>query len=184
MIKRIRRPPDFHKRKRPKRVLSDWMVVRTKPNQERYAAKNVKRQGHECVCPFITEEGGKKEVPLFTGHIFVRGPDWYYLKNTYGVLYPVMMGSTPALMPLKEMRELLKRLGMDDVITLKAEKFSPGETVKFRRGAWLGHRGVYNKDVGKQRVRILLTLIGGQHELEFDRADITKDSPDGEQGVR
>lgn len=166
-------------RPRRKRVLSDWMVVKTKPHQERYAAKNVRRQGHACIAPFVTEEDSRKEVPLFAGFIFVQGPAWHYLKGTYGVVYPIMMGDKPALMPLREMRDILRRVGEDDVITIKAEKFSPGQHIKFRRGAWLGYKGVYNKAVGKNRVRILLRLLGGQHELEFDRGDITADDTEG-----
>lgn len=170
------------KRRSTKPVLSDWIVVRTKPNRERYAAKNVRRQGYKALCPFLKEEGQYREVPLFAGHIFVQGPAWYYLKSTYGVLYPIMLGPSPARMPLKEMRALLKQSGEDDVITIGLEKFSKGQVIKFRRGAWIGHTGVYSKAAGADRVRVLLMLFGGQHEKEFARDDITAAvPPDGEQ---
>lgn len=180
-MERIR--PRKYLRRRRKPLLSDWMVVRTKPNKERYAAKNVRRQGHEVFCPFLREQDKFKEVPLFAGFIFVRGPDWYYLKSTYGVQYPIMIGASPARMPLKEMRALLKQGGEDDVITLGLEKFSKGQAIKFRRTAWLGHIGVYNsRVVGKDRIKILLALFGGHHEIECDPGDITAAiPPQGEQ---
>lgn len=163
-----------------KSLLSDWIVVKTKPNQERYAARHIRRQGHACLCPYITEEGSTREKPLFTAHIFVLGPDWYYLKSTYGVVSPIMFGDQPARMPKKAMRDILRRCGEDDVITIKAERFTAGQQVRFKRGAWEGWTGIFKgfgKD-SKKRVRIMLRMLGGEHELEFDRGDITAQSKD------
>jgi transcription antitermination factor NusG len=161
------------RRRKQKPVLSEWIVVKVKSRRERYAARNVTRQGHECFVPYIRHEGRSREEPLFPGFIFVRGPQWYYLKSTYGVLSPIMQGAEPARMPIAQMKELLKMTDKEGVITIEREKFVPGQEVTFKTGAWQGHWGVYIRAVSKDRVRVLLSLLGGKHELEFAHSEIT-----------
>lgn len=164
------------------RVLSTWIVVRVKQGRERYAARNVRRQGHRAFAPYVGEEDTIRQEALFPGYIFVEGPDWYYLQSTYGCLYPLMMGDDPAYMPIKEMRKLLKAADEEGVITIGKEKFTPGQHVKVKLGAWQGFEGVYIRGTPQQRVRVLFKLLGGEHELEFNRTDITSSDDGSVQG--
>lgn len=159
--------------RKPKRVLSEWFAVRVKQGRERYAAMNVRKRGGTPFVPYVLHEGKYREQPLFPGYIFVLGPQWYYLQVTPGCLYPIMMGDSPACMPLKEMRALHKSCDKEGVILIPREKFTKGQRVRFRKGAWQGHLGVYIRQSGANRVRVLLSLLGGNHELEFNHSDIT-----------
>jgi transcription antitermination factor NusG len=159
-------------RKRPKVVLSNWLVVKTKPNHERYAAKNVKRQGHKTFVPFLRDERGR-ESPLFPGIIFVEGPEWYYLKSTYGALGPVMMGQLPGYVPIREMKSLLKMAGEDDVIEPEVPKVRKGMMVKFTSRSF---DGLFAKIIDlpkKDRVTLLFSILGKDVTIEVDRRDIS-----------
>lgn len=154
-----------------RRVLSDWMVVKVKPKRERYARRMIEQRGGRVFIPFIIEDGHKYEKPLFPGYIFVQGPHWYYLLQTPGVRGPIMMGVKPALMPLREMRRLQRACDKEGLVIVKEERLTPGARVRIKNGAWQGHWGVYI--TGEQRVRVLLSFLGGQHEFEFARSDVT-----------
>lgn len=160
------------------------MAVRVKAGRERYAARNVRNQGHDVFMPFVEQEGRLRDEPLFPGYIFVLGPEWFYLQSTYGVANVIMMGEDPARMPIKEMKVLLKAANKEGVITVQREKFKKGQQIKVKRGSWQGHVGVYIRgyvNASKiERIKALFKILGSDHELEFDRASIT--SADGLQG--
>lgn len=170
-------------RRKPKQLLSAWIAVRVKSNQERFARKHIERQGQKVFIPWILWEGDKREQPLFPGHIFVLGPQWYYLQTTPGVLAPIMMGDAPALMPMREMKALLKRCDREGVITIPKEPdevFAPGQRIRGKKGPWQGQLGVYIRASNASRVRVLFNLLGGKYELELDHSEITaSDVPDG-----
>lgn len=168
-------------RRKSRELLSWWFAVRVKHGRERYARRNVERQGHKVWVPWVHEEGRPREQPLFPGYIFVLGPAWYYLQATYGVLYPIMMGDVPARMPKREMSAFMKAADREGVITIKREKFVKGQAVRVKQGSWHGVVGSYIKASGTERVRVLFELLGGIHELEFDRTAITS-ADDGLQG--
>lgn len=165
------------RRKRHSRpVLSEWFVVRTKTGRERHAAVSVRRKGHRAFAPFVADQvrGHHRESPLFPGFIFVHGQQWYYLKATEGVLAPVMMGLIPAYMPITEMMALIRAAGEDDLIdTIAREKLPINEQVRVRTGPWSGHWGKFVGMKSRDRVRLLMTVLGAQHELEFDRSEVT-----------
>lgn len=171
--------PSDRKRRRKrlsKPVLSEWFVVKTKTNQERHAAIAIRRKGYSAFAPYIAGEvhGHYRESPLFPGHIFVRGQQWYFLKATSGVLYPIMMGEQPGYMPVKDMSILLRVSADDDLIaTEKHEKFVQGDKLRIRTGPWKDHWGSFLGAKGKDRVRLLMTVLGAQHELEFQRRIVT-----------
>lgn len=149
------------------------MAVRVKQGKERYALRNVLRQGHRAIVPFVVEEDRPREQPLFPGYIFVQGPEWYYLQSTYGCLYPIMMGGSPAFMPLKEMKDILSMVDKEGTIPLPAEKFRKDQAVTIKRGSFKGFSGLYIRASGKRRVEVLLQLLGGKHVVEFQRSWIT-----------
>lgn len=159
------------KRRKPKKVLSEWMVVKTKPNQERYAAKNVRRQGHVAFTPFIRDERDR-ESPLFPGHIFVKGPAWWYLKNTYGVVGPIMIGAEAAYVSLKEMKVLLAAAGEDDVIELYRPKLSKGMGVVISHGAFDGFIAQIVDLPKKDRVKVLFRMLGKEVSMELSSRDV------------
>lgn len=179
VLKTLKRHVRRAKSRRKVRVMSEYFVVRVKAGRERYAARNVRQQGYETFIPFIVEEDKTREQPLFPGHIFVKGPQWFYLRNTYGVLHPIMMGDRPAYMPLREMRELMRACDREGVITVQREKFTEGQKVEIKQGSWQGHIGVYTRASSKDRVRVLLKLLGGEHELEFHHSHITAATQSG-----
>lgn len=176
-MKRVVIKPEFMRARRrithkPKRVLSDWMAVRVKAGRERYAKRNIERQGHKVFAPFVQDEGTNRILPLFPGYIFVQGAQWHYLRSTYGVLYPIMMGPSAAYMPLQQMKDLLGMADDEGTITIAREKFKRGQKIKVRKGPFKDFVGVYIQGT-RERVRLMLQLLGATHELEFDRSAVT-----------
>lgn len=177
IVRRVRMKTRCHWPRRRRKigpVLSNWMAVRVQNNRERFARRKIEDAGGNVFVPWIMDEGALYETPLFPGYIFVEGPEWYYLKTTQGVLHPIMMGDSPAFMPIREIKALMKACGREGIISLKAEKFSPGDTVRVKKGAWQGHWGVYIQASKADRVRVLFQILGGRHEIEFHRTNVTK----------
>jgi hypothetical protein len=70
-----------------------WSVAQTKPNREKMALRNLKRQGYEAFFPFFLKTNRHKHLvvePLFRSYVFIRLDDdltWAPINSTYGVSY-------------------------------------------------------------------------------------------------
>ena len=132
----------------------------------------IRRANHECFCPFLHFEKTHKEEPLYPGYVFVEGPEFYYLKTTEGVLYVLMQGVEPAFMPTRLMFQLLEMVDDEGLIVVKRERFKKGQLVVIKRGPLQNQSGVYITASRKDRVRVLMRILGAEHEVEFPVDDI------------
>lgn len=147
-----------------------WMVAKTKPRQERWAAKNVERQGFEYYLPAtqvtVVKRGRKVVQPqyLFPRYLFVRTTGrWRSLLGTFGVTELIMQGDSPAVMPCREIEQLRAREDEDGNIVLptqKCPKFVQGDTIRVTEGPYKGFMGIVDGLAPHDRVKILLEFLG------------------------
>ena len=125
----------------------------------------------------ITENGPKEiERKLFPGYVLVKmvmsDDNWYIIKNVRGVTGFVGAGNKPT--PLSE----------EEILQLGVEKreivvgFGIGDTVRIIDGALTSFSGkVSALDVGKNSVRVIVSMFGRENEveLELDQVEVISD---------
>jgi transcription antitermination factor NusG len=147
-----------------------WIVVRSKSGRERWAAENISRQGFEFYFPVLSEpklirsNGALRRVamarPLFPDYIFVRSSErWRVLLSTFGVMYVLLSGDRPATLFNHEV-ERLKSTELDGFVILPPSRFKRGQHVAVRGGAFDGAQGIYDGLGAKDRVKVLLDVLG------------------------
>lgn len=153
-----------------------WVVARTQPRRERWAAENITRQG---ACPYMpryselapspTISGRliRKELPLFPSYIFVKLMDgrWRFLLGTFGLMGLIMGTDGPTRVPEHVIAELRKREGPDGMIRLppapvKRSRFTAGKAIRVIRGPFQGRVGIYQGSTAAERERVLLNVLG------------------------
>jgi transcription antitermination factor NusG len=170
-LKHFDDPPHL---KNKKKIYSDWMVVRTKNNQELLAKYSLKEQGHEVIAPMLWDDRARpRAIPMFPGYIFVRGDFKHSINNTKGVIGVIMGASAPGRVPLRVMRNLIKSLDLgDDIRDITKNPPQMGDIVAINEGVFKGWRGLYTAKAARGRVRVLLNLLGSGREVELPLSSI------------
>jgi len=144
-----------------------WLVVRTKPNREKWAAENVARQGRIPYLPSISSivtKGGRTLAvsrPLFTSYLFVQTDEqWKFLMNTYGVIGVVLNGDKPAILPDDVIQQLRSKEDEQGLVVLPKPRFIPGQSVRITDGAFVNRQGIYYGQADKERQQVLLDILG------------------------
>ena len=147
-----------------------WYVAFTKPGGERLAETNLLRQGFEAYLPRIAvrRKGRQKTlatVPFFPCYVFVRldlkNAPWRAVNSTYGINRLVSFGDRPAPIADAVIDEIRGREQEDGLVSLSdLQTFAPGETVSIADGAFEDRTGLFQCRTDKDRVRVLLNLLG------------------------
>jgi transcriptional antiterminator RfaH len=154
-----------------------WYLVHTKPSAEAIARSNLERQGYQVYYPQLARNVRRAgrwiatTAPLFPRYVFVRlvegrqsfGP----IRSTLGVANVVRFGVDYAVVPASVVRRLKER---EDPATglhkLKPNSLCHGARVRISDGALRGLEGVFERDLGTDRVLVLLQLLG--HSTSVD----------------
>lgn len=151
-----------------------WIVVRSKPRQEVYAASNIARfskqtlgEAYPTYIPMCRT--GEKVEPLFKSIVFVAMQDaWYFIRNCWGVLHIIMVGENPAAMPDKEMVRMKRMESQSGLIELPVNRqFKLDQKVTIQSGPFQDHSGICAGYESDRRVRVLIDFLGGQREVLF-----------------
>jgi transcription antitermination factor NusG len=151
-----------------------WIVVLTKPNQERIACENLARQNFEYYWPRFLEKRPTKTAlirSLFPRYLFVSiDKIWYPLTGTRGIAKVLLGTDGPLTLPSTELEKLRRREGADGLIQLSPppSKFDLGDKVKALDGPLAGHILIYDGMTARERCRVLATLLGGTVKVELD----------------
>ena len=140
-----------------------WILVRSQPKREAWAATNCVRQGYEVYFPRCQRIRGTRPlgrpIALFPTYIFVRTPgQWYFLRGTFGVAGPVLCGESPIVVPEHLVTELRSREGEDKIMWLHIDPV-PGQAVRITSGPMKDQVGVHAGMSGRQRVRVLFDRL-------------------------
>ena len=158
---------------------SRWYVVQTQVNCENKAAQNLIRQGFDVYLPrYLKRRRHARKVdyaikPLFPRYIFVAidmaTQRWRSIQSTFGVSRLVTNGEDPATVPDGIVHALRQRedergfIGIDTKPT-----FTPGDKVRVLAGAFMDSAGFFNGIADRDRVSILLDMLGRQVRVLLD----------------
>lgn len=149
-----------------------WYLLVTKPRGEEKAQRNLENQDYRAWLPRIRERkrvgGGYRNVvaPMFPRYLFVRleagVEDWGPIRSTPGVSGLVRFGMWPPPVPDALVVGLMRTMDSTGVCDLSRPAVQPGERVRVLEGAMAGYEGVCQARNGRERVTILLDIVGRQ----------------------
>lgn len=162
-----------------------WYVAHTKPGAERLAEGNLERQGFHVYLPRarLRKRGARGPstvtVPLFPRYIFVQldleNAPWRAVNSTYGVSKLVSFGERPAHVDDAVIAEIRKRESEDGIVPLTdIVSFKQGEAVEITHGAFSDRTGIFKCRSDKERVIVLLNLLGRDLSVTVDQEFIQK----------
>jgi transcriptional antiterminator RfaH len=163
-------------------VLS-WFAVYTKPRSEELARGHLARQGFDCLLPrlkrVLRASGGMQQriEALFPRYLFLRvNPDLESLavvRSTRGVCGLVRAGLEPVRVPQHVIDGILHRIDDDtSCVRLDPPALAPGCRVRVSDGPFAGFEAVFKAACGRDRVRLLLSLLGLQSEVVVPRVQL------------
>jgi transcriptional antiterminator RfaH len=154
-----------------------WTACRLQPNRTTLALHVLNLQGYEVYCPRLRElrvlRGRRVEVllPLFPGYTFLRVvTGWWQARWAPGTCGLVMDGAIPAKVPDAVIAEIKSR-ERKGAIELPS-KLRPGDRVRVLRGPFRDQLAIYANMSGRDRVAVLLRLLGGERRILMHRSDV------------
>jgi transcriptional antiterminator RfaH len=159
-----------------------WYCARTKPKHEHIAAANVrKRLNLEVFHPQLRIERATRRgvvhvvEPLFPGYIFVRcaiEEKLNEIQRTNGISSLVHFGNRIPTVADSVIGELQECFEAESPLTL-ADCLAPGDEVIVGDGAFAGMRAFVLRVLpARQRVQVLLDILGGPTPVEVDRGSV------------
>lgn len=164
-----------------------WYAVYTKPGQEGLAEGHLRRQGFETYLPRLATRRRHARkvtavtVPMFPRYIFVRVDietmPWRSINGTVGVSHLVSFGERPAKIADPVIAEIRAREDEDGLVRLPAaERFRPGEKVEIADGPMREIGGLFTAATEKERVVVLMSLLGRQVPVRVDAEKLRRAS--------
>ena len=163
--------------------LSRWYVAQTQPNAESKAVTHLNRQGFTTYLPrYMKRRRHARRVevvsaPLFPRYLFVEIDTaiqrWRSIYSTVGVSQLVCTGDTPTPV-LNQVVTLLKdRENAAGLIELERRpQFSIGDEVRVLDGVFCDCFGLYDGMSDRDRVTILLDLLGRKVRVLVDAESV------------
>ncbi len=156
-----------------------WHVVQTHPHAEAKAAAHLERQGYSIYLPrYVKRRRHARRVeivpaPLFPSYLFVKihlqTQRWHSIHSTIGVARLVCSGEEPAVLPAAVIDELQSRHDDAGFVHLDLRpKFTPGDKIRIVEGAFAVCFGLYEGVADRERVAILLDLLGRKVRMVLD----------------
>ncbi len=154
----------------PRPVLR-WYLILTKPSSEEIAKVNLERQGYRVYFPRLQQRKlyrghvVDRISALFPRYIFIQlnaseqslGP----VRSTLGVANAVRFGSEYAVVSECIVDALMQRANPESGLhELKRPLFGRGMTVRVISGAFAGFEGIFEREIGADRVVVLFKLLG------------------------
>ena len=143
-----------------------WLVIYTKPRQEKKLAERLQQAGYTVYCP--TQRMKKRwsdrwkwiEQPLFTSHIFIqidpeRRDAVYFVPGFVRFLFWL---KRPAQVRPIEIETLKRWLNEFDATWINVESFQPGQKIHIQSGPLLGKSGEVVEQRGQNLELILEEL--------------------------
>jgi len=153
-----------------------WFCLKSQPKHEKLAAQFLRTHaGLEVFCPLLRFQrvtvSGKKwfEEALFPGYLFARFPyrtHFRLVASSMGVTKVVGFGGRPVVVE-ENIIEELRQFARDNEVVEISPRVEPGDEVTLLDGPFKGLRAVVTRVMpAKERVAVLLDLLGTQREVE------------------
>ena len=159
-----------------------WYLVYAKPRQETIAQMNLERQGYSAYLPLVRQPRRHKGrmisvvAPMFPRYLFIQldqhTDNWGPIRSTFGVVSIVRFGQAAATVP-DDLIELLRSRDDDSGIqVLPIEQYRHGAKVRITEGGFAGYEGIFVAHSGRDRVTVLLQVLGRHTRARVDLGTI------------
>ncbi len=156
-----------------------WFCVRTRPKQEKISAQTLRSDvGVEVFSPFVRfkRARGKGTMwvteALFPGYVFAKFDyveQMRHVQSTRGVTKILGFGGYPAVVPKEVIQAVRDSMPTSEEIIMIPDSVQPGDEVKIVSGPYAGIQTVVTRIMpARQRVSILLEILGSEREVEVD----------------
>jgi transcriptional antiterminator RfaH len=163
---------------------SGWYVVQAQPNAESKAVVHLERQGFATYLPrYLKRRRHARRVdivsaPLFPRYLFVEidmaTQRWRSIYSTFGVSQLVCAGGMPVPVPEYVVASLKERESADGFIKLAEQpSFRRGDKIRVRDGIFSDCLGLYDGMPDRDRVAVLLDLLGRKVRVLLDAEAVT-----------
>jgi transcriptional antiterminator RfaH len=156
-----------------------WACAQLVVSQSALALHCLELAGYEVYVPrlrvYRRSYGRQIEThpPLFPGYCFVLVElQWHTARWAPGVVRLVLDGASPARVPDSVIAEIRSRERGGLVELPKPTGPQAGDYVRVLHGPFAGHPGIYAGMKPRQRVEILLQLLGGAQRVTLAKKDI------------
>jgi transcriptional antiterminator RfaH len=156
-----------------------WFVAHTQPHAELKATAHLTRQGFEIYLPrYLKRRRHARRIetvaaPLFPRYLFVAvdmtTQRWRSIYSTVGVARLVCNGDEPTAVPDGIVEALKCREDTSGFIKLDYRpQFRPGDKVRVLDGAFSSCLGLFEGMAERDRITILLDLLGRKVRVVLD----------------
>lgn len=156
-----------------------WFVAHTHPHGEVKATAHLNRQGFDAYFPrYLKRRRHARRIetvaaPLFPRYLFVAvdlsAQRWRSIYSTIGVTRLVCNGEDPAAVPDGVVEGLKGREDTDGFIKLDYQPpFRAGDKIRVLDGAFTSCLGLFEGMAERERVAILLDLLGRKVRVVLD----------------
>ena len=163
--------------------MPQWILIYTKPHQEKRAKENLENQGNEVFLPMIASEKAEAPnslsiKPMFPRYLFCKlrkeEQNWIYIQSTRGVNNIVMFGKNLAKVPDSLIEYLKSKVDNNNTLKIQTIKkeFEKGEKILIKKGAFQGKHAIFLSMGSKERVRVLLSLMSRIMITDISEQDI------------
>ena len=160
-----------------------WYVVQTHVHSETKAVSHLSRQGYSTYLPrYLKRRRHARRIetvaaPLFPRYLFVAvdaaAQRWRSIQSTIGVTHLVCNGDAPAMVPSRVIERLQQREDEHGFIKLDTRpRFAPGAKVRVVEGIFDDCIGLFEGMADRERVAILLDLLGRKVRVVLDGESI------------
>ncbi len=162
-----------------------WFCVHTRPKQEAVTARMLRNNASiEVFSPFVKFQRPRRTgtawvtEALFPGYLFARfsyPAQHRHVRATSGVATIVGFGGAPALVPPEIIASLRNYVSDRETVVIDPE-IRPGDEVNVVEGPFCGLRAVVTRVMpARQRVGVLLEMLGMEREVEVSSAAVLPD---------
>ena len=156
-----------------------WTAAQLQPQRDGLALHCLRQAGFQTYAPRLREPRtvhGRAVVRtplLFPGYLFVLIElQWSRARWSPGVVRIVLNGGTPAVVPDGVIAALKARETGGLIELPRPPKFRPGDRVRLLHGPLAGHVGLYAGMKPRERIEVLLSLLGGRQRVTLPRDDV------------
>jgi transcriptional antiterminator RfaH len=155
-----------------------WAAARIEPRREQLALHCLGLSGFEMYYPRLRDRVVRfgrrieRRSALFPGYVFVLIElQWHAARWAPGVLGLIMDGVTPARVPDRAITEIRRR-EVDGLIDLPWDGLRRGDRVRILRGPFTGHLAIFADTKPRERVAVLLHVLGGQQRVTLAERNV------------
>ena len=161
---------------------NNWLCVMCKTQQENTAEDNLRRQGFTVYLPTAPNKSRKQGrvktdiKAMFLGYLFIEADlehqDLSVIRSTLGCIAYLRHGVRPAVVPNQVMASIKEA---EDALHGRFEinqGFTPGSKYELMEQGFNGHTATFLALDGKDRARVLVTLLNSEHEVKIPASSL------------